>query len=173
VVATADSNSPMSSATRMRMMSSRFRFGRLSNLECRQIARLATNPWAARSGIVAQDGWGGPAGIPAGLVRRFDMLSRQPKAQERDVPTIAYFLGIAVAMYYRDHNPPHIHVNYAGYDALIAIENARVLRGKLPPTVMLIHQAMGHLPARGIARQLGAGAAPRRTGTNCRTRRRC
>jgi len=54
------------------------------------------------------------------------------------VPTIAYFLGIAVSMYYRDHNPPHIHVLYQGYEALIAIEDARVLRGKLPPTVMLI-----------------------------------
>jgi hypothetical protein len=54
------------------------------------------------------------------------------------VPTIAYFLGIAVAMYHRDHNPPHIHVLYGGYEALIAIDDARVLRGKLPPTVMLV-----------------------------------
>jgi Domain of unknown function (DUF4160) len=54
------------------------------------------------------------------------------------MPTIAYFLGIAVAMYYRDHNPPHIHVIYQGYEALIAVEDARVLRGKLPATVMLI-----------------------------------
>jgi hypothetical protein len=30
------------------------------------------------------------------------------------MPTIAYFLGIAIAMYYRDHNPPHIHVIYQG-----------------------------------------------------------
>ena len=54
------------------------------------------------------------------------------------MPTIAYFLGIAVAMYHRDHNPPHVHVIYAGYEALIGIEDARVLRGKLPPTVMLV-----------------------------------
>jgi hypothetical protein len=54
------------------------------------------------------------------------------------MPTIAYFLGIAVSMHYRDHNPPHIHVNYQGYEALIAIDDARVLRGRLPPTVMLI-----------------------------------
>jgi hypothetical protein len=54
------------------------------------------------------------------------------------LPTIAYFLGITIAMYHRDHDPPHIHVIYQGYGALIAIEDARVLRGKLPPTVMLI-----------------------------------
>ena len=38
-------------------------------------------------------------------------------------------------MYHRDHNPPHIHVIYQGYEAMVAIEDARVLRGKLPPTV--------------------------------------
>lgn len=54
------------------------------------------------------------------------------------MPTIAQFLGIAVAMYYRDHNPPHVHVIYAGFEALLAIEDARVLRGKLPPTAMMI-----------------------------------
>lgn len=54
------------------------------------------------------------------------------------MPTIAYFLEIAVAIYHRDHNPPRIHVRYAGYEALIAIDDARVLRGKLPPTVMLV-----------------------------------
>ncbi len=41
-------------------------------------------------------------------------------------------------MYYRDHNPPHVHVVYQGYEALIAIEDARALRGRLPPTVMLV-----------------------------------
>lgn len=43
-----------------------------------------------------------------------------------------------MAMYYRDHNPPHIHVLYQGYEALIAIEDARVLHGRLPPTAMLV-----------------------------------
>ena len=62
----------------------------------------------------------------------------RPIFGEAGVPTIAYFLGIAVSMYYRDHNPPHIHVSYQGYEALIAIEDARILRGKLPPTAMLI-----------------------------------
>ncbi len=54
------------------------------------------------------------------------------------MPTIAYFLGIAVSMYYRDHNPPHIHVLYQGYEAQIAIDDARILRGKMPPTAMLV-----------------------------------
>jgi hypothetical protein len=41
-------------------------------------------------------------------------------------------------MYYRDHNPPHIHVLYQGYEAQIAIDDARILRGKMPPTAMLV-----------------------------------
>jgi hypothetical protein len=54
------------------------------------------------------------------------------------MPRIAYFLGIAVAMYYNDHGPAHVHVLYGGYEALIAIDDAQVLRGQLPPTVVLI-----------------------------------
>jgi hypothetical protein len=51
---------------------------------------------------------------------------------------IAYFLGIAVAMYYRDHNPPHVHVIYQGYEGIVAIEDARILEGRLPPAVALV-----------------------------------
>lgn len=54
------------------------------------------------------------------------------------MPTIAYFLGIAVAMYYRDHNPPHVRVMYQGHEALVVIEDGRILRGRLPPTVLLV-----------------------------------
>src|SRR5262245_51836036 len=60
------------------------------------------------------------------------------RAEGKSMPTIAYFLGIAVSMYYRDHIPPHTHVEYQGFEALVAIDDARILRGRLPPTVMLI-----------------------------------
>ena len=54
------------------------------------------------------------------------------------MPTVAYFLGIAVLMYHREHGPPHIHVVYQGYEALLRIDEGSVLGGKLPPTVMRI-----------------------------------
>jgi hypothetical protein len=54
------------------------------------------------------------------------------------VPTIAYFLGMSVAMYYRDHDPPHVHVYYQGFSALFAVEDSRVIRGKLPTTATII-----------------------------------
>ena len=50
------------------------------------------------------------------------------------MPKIAYFLGIAISMYHRDHNPPHIHVSYQGFKALIEIRGGSVIRGRLPPT---------------------------------------
>jgi len=35
-------------------------------------------------------------------------------------------------MYHDDHNPPHIHVEYQGHEALMNIKNGEVLVGKLP-----------------------------------------
>ena len=37
------------------------------------------------------------------------------------MPVISIFLGIKIMMYYDDHNPPHFHASYAGFDALIDI----------------------------------------------------
>lgn len=74
------------------------------------------------------------------------------------VPTIAYFLGIAVAMYHRDHNPPHIHVLYAGYEALIAIDDARVFARKIAADRHACFTKMGDLAARSVACKLAAGA---------------
>ena len=48
------------------------------------------------------------------------------------MPEISSFFGIKCSMYFLDHNPPHFHVDYAGDEALIDIQNASVLRGTLP-----------------------------------------
>ena len=51
------------------------------------------------------------------------------------MPTIAYFLGVAVRMFFNDHDPPHFHVRYQGYRARILIASGEVIDGRLPPTV--------------------------------------
>jgi hypothetical protein len=51
---------------------------------------------------------------------------------EAPVPRIAEFYGIVVAMFYNDHEPPHMHVTYSGHRALIGVTPIRVLRGELP-----------------------------------------
>lgn len=50
------------------------------------------------------------------------------------MPTIAYFYGIAVRMYFRDHAPPHFHAIYGEHEAFVSIESGDVIYGHLPKT---------------------------------------
>ena len=50
------------------------------------------------------------------------------------MPTIAYFYGIAIRMYFREHPPPHFHAIYGEHEAVVFIENGEVLEGWLPKT---------------------------------------
>lgn len=52
------------------------------------------------------------------------------------MPEISRFLGIVIAMYYREHNPPHFHVRYNNHKASISIKDLALLNGKLPPKVL-------------------------------------
>jgi hypothetical protein len=51
------------------------------------------------------------------------------------LPTIAYFLGITVRMYFNDHDPPHFHVWYQGFRARVLIANGEIIDGRLPIAV--------------------------------------
>ena len=48
------------------------------------------------------------------------------------MPTIAWFYGIAIRMYVRDHPPPHVHAIYGEHEANVAIDTGEVIEGKLP-----------------------------------------
>lgn len=48
------------------------------------------------------------------------------------MPTIAWFYGIAIRMYFNDHAPPHFHALYGGNEALVLISTGEVIRGNLP-----------------------------------------
>jgi hypothetical protein len=50
------------------------------------------------------------------------------------MPTVAWFYGIAIAMYYNDHNPPHFLAQYGQSKAVIGIADGRIIAGSLPPT---------------------------------------
>lgn len=47
------------------------------------------------------------------------------------MPVISRFLGIAIMMYWRDHNPPHFHARYGDYEVIISIKG-KVIDGKFP-----------------------------------------
>jgi hypothetical protein len=42
------------------------------------------------------------------------------------MPEISRFLGIVIAMYYRDHAPPHFHAVYGDYEVTVVISTGEV-----------------------------------------------
>ena len=48
------------------------------------------------------------------------------------MPVIAVFFGIVIRMWHDDHPPPHIHVHYQGFEALVDIRTGEVTLGRLP-----------------------------------------
>ena len=50
------------------------------------------------------------------------------------MPTISMFYGIIVRMYCapKEHNPPHIHIYYQNYKAIVDIQKAELISGEFP-----------------------------------------
>lgn len=51
------------------------------------------------------------------------------------MPEICRFLGIVIFMYNSEHNPPHLHVRYNEYAAVLNLKTLNVMDGKLPARV--------------------------------------
>ena len=47
------------------------------------------------------------------------------------MPEISRFLGIVIAMFYREHAPAHFHADYGEYGITVEIETG-VVQGKFP-----------------------------------------
>ena len=47
------------------------------------------------------------------------------------LPEISRFLGIVIAIFYRDHGPPHFHAAYGEYEITVGIRDG-VVQGKFP-----------------------------------------
>ena len=54
------------------------------------------------------------------------------------MPEISRFLGIIIAMFYKDHVPPHFHAKYSDYEITIEIKEG-VVNGQFPK------RALGHV----------------------------
>ena len=52
------------------------------------------------------------------------------------MPEICRFLGIVITMYFNDHNPPHFHVRYEDFRAIVGIDPLELREGLLPPRVL-------------------------------------
>ena len=49
------------------------------------------------------------------------------------MPELSRFHGIAIKMFWNDHDPPHFHAFYGGEQALIDIDTLSVFAGRLSP----------------------------------------
>lgn len=56
----------------------------------------------------------------------------EPRDETASMPELSRFFGISIRMYYNDHAPPHFHVEYAEYTAVVEVETLDVVRGGLP-----------------------------------------
>ena len=53
------------------------------------------------------------------------------------MPEISRFLGIVIAMFYREHGVPHFHASYAGHDISVEVETGMV-HGDFPPRALAL-----------------------------------
>jgi hypothetical protein len=52
------------------------------------------------------------------------------------VPELSRFFGIVIAMYYKDHQPPHVHAKYGGQTGVFSIADLGLIEGELPKRVI-------------------------------------
>lgn len=51
------------------------------------------------------------------------------------MPVLKRFNGFVIRMYFKDENPPHVHVVGPEFEARVAIRGARIIDGRLPARV--------------------------------------
>ena len=54
------------------------------------------------------------------------------------MPELSRFFGIVIAMYHRDHPPPHFHARYGEYEAKFSVETGEIREGNLPRRARLL-----------------------------------
>jgi hypothetical protein len=59
-----------------------------------------------------------------------------PQQEVNIMPEISRFLGIVIAIYYKEHQPPHFHAKYGALTGSFAIADLRLTEGHLPKRVI-------------------------------------
>lgn len=53
------------------------------------------------------------------------------------MPEISRFYGIIIQMFFKDHNPPHFHIEYGEYKAVINIDN-EIVKGYMSKRALIL-----------------------------------
>jgi len=63
------------------------------------------------------------------------------------MPTICMFFGIIIRMYCgkAEHNPPHVHIYYNEFKAILDIHQCEIVEGKLPKKQTKLVQAWAEI----------------------------
>ena len=61
------------------------------------------------------------------------------------MPEIARFYGIVIKLYFKDHNPPHFHAEYAECRGTFDIYTLEIIDGNLPKTAIELIKKWGSL----------------------------
>jgi hypothetical protein len=56
------------------------------------------------------------------------------------MPTISWFYGIAIRMFFNDHAPPHFHASHDAEEAKFSIASGQLIEGHLPRTARRLVQ---------------------------------
>jgi hypothetical protein len=86
------------------------------------------------------------------------------------MPEISRFFGIVITMYADDHGPPHFHARYGESQARIALADAEVLAGKLPPRALGMVVEWASMHRSGLERDLERATRRLTTGTHSAAR---
>jgi len=54
------------------------------------------------------------------------------------MPEVSRFLGIVIAMSFKEHAPPHFHAKYGNQRAAFSINELQLIEGKLPPRIVTL-----------------------------------
>ena len=61
------------------------------------------------------------------------------------MPELSRFYGIIIYMFVKDHPPPHFHVKYNEFKALINISDGEIIKGLLPRRALRLVQDWAEL----------------------------
>src|SRR4051794_40931696 len=103
----------------------------------------------ARTSTLVDHGWG--ASHAEDSVRG--------QADDPSVPRISAFYGIVIAMYYRDHAPPHFHAVYGEHEATIVLSTLAIMSGELPARALRLVQEWADLHQAELAANWDAARA--------------